>query len=225
VIYSTGRVEDSSLTVKELEDDNITDFIAPIGAIGMMVTAEGSKMSWLELTRGYECYPGVPGKAHQHRHTNIGIKGDVDGTDAYTFAVDHSHLGLTAYVNVPHTLNWHLSLLERAPTKDMVGHFAVDEAHIHTNHTTSAMLIPYELVEVLLGQDFTARETYICAYPLLEDNGMRDVCHPLLDFLQVASTNPTDGNPHPFTLKDRSGMADYPVHPAVLNQRCASILY
>jgi hypothetical protein len=34
--------------------------------------------------------------------------------------VDQNQLGITAYVNVPHMFDWHLSLLEGAPTKDMM---------------------------------------------------------------------------------------------------------
>jgi hypothetical protein len=37
VICSAWRVDDSPSTVKDLEDELITDFIAPVGAIGVMV--------------------------------------------------------------------------------------------------------------------------------------------------------------------------------------------
>jgi hypothetical protein len=51
------------------------------------------------------------------------------------------------------------------------------------------------------------------------------VCLPLLEYLQVASTQPSAGNPRPPTLHNRLGRADYPIRPAVLSQRRASILY
>jgi hypothetical protein len=130
-------------------------------------------MGRLKLTHGYERYPGVPGKAHQDRRTNFGLEGDVDGTHAFTFTVDRNQLGLTTYINVPYMLNRHLSLLEGATANDMGGPFAADKANIHTIHTSSAtMFIPYELVEVLLGQDFTARNVYLLSYPLLEETFM-----------------------------------------------------
>jgi hypothetical protein len=87
------------------------------------------------------------------------------------------------------------------------------------------MFVPFELVEVLLGQDFTAREAYLAAYPILEDLDLLEVCLPLLEYLQVASTQPSAGNPRPPTLQDRVGRANYPVRPAVLSQRRASIMY
>jgi hypothetical protein len=87
------------------------------------------------------------------------------------------------------------------------------------------MFIPYDLVEVLLGQDFSSRKAYLLSYPLIEDLDLLAVCRPLLEYLQVVLTMPTDGNFNPFTLQDRLGLAYYYVHPAVLNQRCASLIY
>jgi hypothetical protein len=87
------------------------------------------------------------------------------------------------------------------------------------------MFVPFELVEVLLGQVFTAREAYLAAYPILEDLDLLEVCLPLLKYLQVASTQPSARNPCAPTLQYHLGQADYPVLPAVISQRRASILY
>jgi hypothetical protein len=51
------------------------------------------------------------------------------------------------------------------------------------------------------------------------------VCLSLLEYLQVASTQLTAGNPCPPTLQHRLGRANYPIRPAVLNQRRISIIY
>jgi hypothetical protein len=145
--------------------------------------------------------------------------------DAYTFIVDKHQWGLTPYMNVPRTLDRHLTFLEGSPSADMVGPFEDDAANVHTIRTRSSMLFPFELMEVLLGQDVTVREAYLTAYPILEDMDLLEVCLPLLEYLQVATTQPSAGNPRPPKLHDRLGRADYPVRPAVLSQRRASILY
>jgi hypothetical protein len=41
VIYGTWRSEDAPLTVEEIEEEIPTDFIPPLGTIGMMVASEG----------------------------------------------------------------------------------------------------------------------------------------------------------------------------------------
>jgi hypothetical protein len=43
--------------------------------------------------------------------------------DVYTFAVDKHQWGLAPYVNIPRTLDRHLTLLEGSPIVDMVGPF------------------------------------------------------------------------------------------------------
>jgi hypothetical protein len=55
-------------------------------------------------------------------------------------------------------------------------------------------------VEFLLGKDVTARKAYLVVYSFLEDNYVLELCRPLVDFLQVAPTQPTAGNAHHFTL-------------------------
>jgi hypothetical protein len=129
----------------------------------------------------------------------------VDGTDAYTVAFDSGQLGMTPYVNVPRTPDRHLTLLEGEPAKEMVGPFEADAANVHTIRTRGSMFAPFDLVEFLLGKDHTAREAYLIVYPLLEDNDLLEICRPLVEFLQVASTQTTAGNPRPVSLQDRLG--------------------
>jgi hypothetical protein len=118
-----------------------------------------------------------------------------------------------------------MALLESEPHQPMVGPFEADEAGVHTIRTRNGMFVPYELVGLLLGRDLTAREAYMTIFPVLEDNDMLDVCLPLLQFLQVASTSPSAANPRPLTLQDRLGRADYPVRPAVVSYRREHVLY
>jgi hypothetical protein len=70
-----------------------------------------------------------------------------------------------------------------------------------------------------------AHDAYLVVYPLLEDNGMLEVCLPFSEFLQVASTHPTAGNHLPPTLQHRLGKVNYPVRPTVTNQRRTAVLY
>jgi hypothetical protein len=139
VIYSAWRTNDSPSTVEDLQDKIITDFIAPIRAIGIMAADEGTKTGRLKATHGYERFPGLPGKSHPDRRANFAFEGDVDGTDAYTFAADKNQWGLTPYVNVPKLMERHLTLMEASPSNNMVGPYVTDEAGVHAIHTRSAI--------------------------------------------------------------------------------------
>jgi hypothetical protein len=224
-IYSKYRVDDSPPMVEELEREILADFVEPIGAVGVMVASEGSKTSVLKLTHGNALYTSRPGRANVDRGTNFFYEGDVDGTDAYIFAFDRNQLGMTPYVNVPRTADRHYTLLQGEPADDRVVPFTEDVANVHTIRTRTSMFIPSVLVEYLLGKDNTARKAYLTVYPLLEAIDLLEICRPLVEFLQVASTHPTDGNPRPFTLQDRLGKADYPVRPAVVTQRLTAVLF
>jgi hypothetical protein len=86
------------------------------------------------------------------------------------------------------------------------------------------MFVPYELVEVLLGQDLSAREAFLVSYPLLEDADLLEVCLSFLHYLQVASTAPSATEARPFALQDRLGL-DTPIRPAVISARRETVLY
>jgi hypothetical protein len=225
VLYSEYRVSDSPPTVEELEREILTEFREPIGAIGIMVADAGSKTGRLKLTHGHASYTSRPGRAHVDRGATFCYEGELEGTDACTVAFDRNQLGLTPYINVAQMPDRHLSLLEGEPTKAMVGPFEASDANVHTIRTRTSMFIPFELVSSLLGKDITACEAFLLVYPILEDNDLLEVCRPLVEFLQVSSTQSTTINPRPLTLQDRLGKADYPIRPAVINQRRTGVLY
>jgi hypothetical protein len=213
VIYSDYRVDDSPPTVGDLEREILADFSEPIGAVVVMVASEGSTTGVLNLTHGHALYSSRPSRDHADRGTSFCYKGKVDGTYAYTFTFDRNQLRMTLYVNVPRTANFQHKLLKGEPTKDRVGPFTQDAANFHTIRTRTSMFTPFVLVELLLGKDYTAREVYLTVYTLLEAKDLLDIFRPMIEFLQVASTQPNDGNPRPFTIQDRLGKADYPVRP------------
>jgi hypothetical protein len=106
----------------------------------------------------------------------------------------------TAYFNATINFAHHLTLLEAEPMEHTVDPFASTAAGIHTISTRSIMFASFDLVTVLLGKDYTAREAFQLAYHLLEAEGLDTVCAPFLAFLQAASTSPSTDKPCPVTL-------------------------
>jgi hypothetical protein len=211
VIYAQYRVEDSPLTVAELEQEILTDFL-----VGIMVADSESKTGHLKVTHGYARYASQAGQANVDRGATFCFEGEVDDTDASTVAFDRDQLGTMPYINVPRMPDRHQTLLAGEPSKATVGPFEASAANVHTVRTRGATCTPFELVALLLDKDLTAREAYLVVYPFLEDRDLIDACRPLVESLQVGSTQPTDGNPWPVTLQDRLGLADHPVRAAVL---------
>jgi hypothetical protein len=87
------------------------------------------------------------------------------------------------------------------------------------------MFVPYNLVPVLHGKDYTAAEAFQLAFPFLEKEGLEAVCAPFLTFLQLASTAPTTNNPRPVTLQDELGIPRHVTRPGVVRNRRESVLY
>jgi hypothetical protein len=199
--------------------------LEPIGALGIVVADSESKTGHLKITHGYARYSSRAGQVNLDRGATFCFEGEVDGTDASTVAFDRDQLGMTPYVNVPRIPYRHHTLLAGEPGKAMVAPFEADAANVHTVRTRGSMYIPFELVALLLDKDLTAREDFLAVYPFLEDNDLVEACRPLIEFLQVASTQPSEGNSQPVTLQDRLGLADHPVRAAVLRQRRAAVLY
>jgi hypothetical protein len=63
VMYSEWRVEDAPPTVKALEEEIITDFVASIGSVGMMLASKDSPTGKLMLLHGFDRYAGAPRKS------------------------------------------------------------------------------------------------------------------------------------------------------------------
>jgi hypothetical protein len=131
----------------------------------MFIADGNSKTGRLKLLHGFERNAGAAGRVDIDRKVNFCFEGDVEGTYIFTVTFDPHQLGMTAYVNAATTLSSHLTLLEFEPMDHMVGPFASTAAGIHTIRTRSSMFLPFELVPVLLGKDYTS---FQLAYQLLE---------------------------------------------------------
>jgi hypothetical protein len=108
--------------------------------------------------------------------------------------------------------------------QDMIGPFNAEEAGVRMLHTRTAMFVPFELVSLLLDQDYTAKEAFHLSFPILEADGLDGVCRPFLKFLQVAATQTSEVVTHPVTCQDHLGLKGHPVRPTVVKACQNSVL-
>jgi hypothetical protein len=80
-------------------------------------------------------------------------------------------------------------------------------------------------MEMVLGDDLTARQAYKLIIPVLVDTGYEAICEPLVDFLTVALVKPSADNASPLTLQPCVGIAGYVPSPAVVSHRRQHVLY
>lgn len=97
-IFTRWRVSDASPTPEQVHRDLLTDFSAPVGAVGFFVSNGVSKTGILKVTHGYGVYAGFP-TTTDNRGKTFGYVGDVvGGLDIDTFELDLTHLARTVEV-------------------------------------------------------------------------------------------------------------------------------
>lgn len=222
-IFARWRVADANPSVAQVHRDLLTDFTAPIGAVGYFVSNGANPTGILKVTHGYSVFTGLPTDTVNRGKTFGYVDDVVGGLDVNTFELDPTHLARTVEVRCVPTPERHLELLQDEPAADTVGPVAEDALTQAIYRTRKAMYIPYGLVEYVIGKDLTAREAFEILWPVIESKGWQTVAQPLVRFLMIASTTPEVGLP-PATLLPQLGFG--PVGAAdVLGERRERVLY
>lgn len=223
-IFHRWRVSgDAVPTVGQVHRDLITDFDAPVGAVGYFVTSSSSPTGILKITHGYRAFVGLPTTV-TNRGQTFGYVGDVvGGLDINTFALDPDQLGRTDETRCAETPERHLELLQAEPGAAALGPFEDEAIPAQVTVTRKAMFIPFGLVEYVLDKDLSAREAFEILWPVIESKGWQEPMKPLVNFLMVASTLHATGAPtrtvHTVLGKGATSEAD------VLHERRERVLY
>jgi hypothetical protein len=147
------------------------------------------------------------------------FEGDVEGVDAATIAFDKAQLAITADIVVPGSIARTQQLLNAEPTIDILGPYTASMANTRTTKCRLGAYLPFDLMEMVLGADLTARQAYKLIIPVLVDTGYEAICEPLMDFFTVALVKPSEDNVSPLTLQPCVGIAGYVPSPAVVSHR------
>jgi hypothetical protein len=182
-VYLNWRTTSDPPDVDDVEDDIISDFSRPIGGIGMFVQHERSATGVLKVLHGFQKFPGVPGKTGRDRKQLFCSVGDVLGVDLHTVGFDEEQLETTMAVNVPATIDRVLQLLGEEPNNATSGPFIAGDANVRTiTSTRGAMYISYQYMSLVLGMELTVREACLLLLPAIINDGLQQVCKPLVDF-------------------------------------------
>jgi hypothetical protein len=157
VVYLNWRTTSDPSDVDDVEDDIISDFLWPIGGVGMFVQHERSPTGILKVLHGFQKIPGVPGKTGRERKQLFCYKGDVVGVDLHKVAFDEEQLETTMAVNVPETIDRMLQLLGEDPSNTTIGPFRVEDV-ITITSTRGTMYTPCQYMSLVLGMKLTGRE-------------------------------------------------------------------
>jgi hypothetical protein len=145
--------------------------------------------------------------------------------DAATIALDKAQLAITADIVVTGSIARTHQLLNPDPTIDILDPYTAPMATTRTTKCRLGAYLPFDLMEMVLGADLTARQAYKLIIPVLVDTGYKEICEPLVDFLTVALVKPSKDNASPLTLQPCVGIAGYVPRPVVVSHRQKHVLY
>jgi hypothetical protein len=146
----------------------------------------------LHIAHGIRKYPGTLGSRSVLANAIFGYLDDVDDGNAEIMQFNESLFGLTGAINVA-TISQHKAALEADPTASILPARADGEDHTESIKARMSAFIPFNLVPLLIEQRLSAREAFLIVDAHLTDQGVRDVCTPLMNFLRVAGTKTAGG--------------------------------
>jgi hypothetical protein len=126
---------------------------------------------------------------------------------------------------VPGTVDCVLQFLGDELGKWVFGPFKDTDANIRTVKWRSMVYAIFGLVDLLLGVGVTALEAYKLVVPWLADDGLLEVCEPLVEFLTVALAKSSATRDTPINVQHQGGVSGYVSSPAVISFRWEIILY
>jgi hypothetical protein len=223
-VFEVFRATGLALEEGELLLNIQANFCRPIGGIVIFVPDGASPTGMLRVLRGVHLCPGVPGRSRD-RMKYFAFEGDLEGVDTDTIALNKAQLTITADVLVPGSISRTNQLLDAEPTIDILGPYKASVAITRTMKCCIGAYIPFDLMEMVLGADLTARQAYEFITPAMVDTGYEAIWEPLVDFLTVALVKPSAENTTPLTLQPCVGITGYVPSPAVVSRRRQHFLY
>jgi hypothetical protein len=87
------------------------------------------------------------------------------------------------------------------------------------------MYIPYQCMYLVLGMELTGREACLLLLPAIINDGLQQVCKPLVDFLVVNITKGANDLTSPRTVQPSAGLRDFHPSPSVISHRREHVMY
>lgn len=192
--YSTqGPTALAPAALRSLVFDNVTNGM-PVGHVLLVNDAPGQAGKVTGFHQPMQ-YPQALLRPTPFDNSAFAIAGDChQGQLPYMVEWNNNHYHQAAMVQVP-TAAAIDQLLAADPAVQVLGPFqagAPDTEGVQVRYT---QYIPNRYLALLLGESFTPREAWITIRGALVNQGWNAACQPLIDWLRVALTCSTNGQP------------------------------
>jgi hypothetical protein len=111
--------------------------------------------------------------------------------DISTVAFDKKQLAMNVDSIVTDSVERMLQLFADEPTKETIDPFKASDANVRNTKAQYTAYIPYEVMDILLGEYVTAHQSYALIVPFMVDSGFAEICDPLVKLLTMALIKPS----------------------------------
>eukprot|EP00536_Pseudo-nitzschia_multiseries_P017062 jgi/Psemu1/49151/gm1.49151_g len=160
-----------------------------IGGLGIFQEdAAGVDRLW--VIHGLRRYPGTITQPFANRGRAFGYIDNVEGQEGELVQVDAALLSRAAASRV-YLLAHHEATISQHPDRDYIPAIPEGTAHTEMLQAHKVCFLPFELVPLVLCRGLTSKQAFQVLQPHIHQQGLGDICKPLLDTLRAVGTQPT----------------------------------
>eukprot|EP00536_Pseudo-nitzschia_multiseries_P012952 jgi/Psemu1/210162/e_gw1.524.25.1 len=160
-----------------------------IGGLGIF-QEDAAGVDRLRVIHGLRRYPGTITQPSANRGRAFGYIDDVEGQEGELVQVDAALLSRAAASRV-YLMAHHEATISQHPDRDYIPAIPEGTAHTEMLQAHKVCFLPFEFVPLVLCRGLTPKQAFQVLQPHIHQQGLGNICKPLLDTLQAVGTQPT----------------------------------
>eukprot|EP00536_Pseudo-nitzschia_multiseries_P010915 jgi/Psemu1/27376/gm1.27376_g len=160
-----------------------------IGGLGIF-QEDAAGVDRMRVIHGLRRYPGTITQPSANRGRAFGYIDDVEGQEGELVQVDAALLSRAAASRV-YLMAHHEATVSQHPDRDYIPAIPEGTAHTEMLQAHKVCFLPFEFVPLVLCRGLTPTQAFQVLQPHILQQGLGDICKPLLDTLRAVGTQPT----------------------------------
>eukprot|EP00536_Pseudo-nitzschia_multiseries_P008623 jgi/Psemu1/20902/gm1.20902_g len=160
-----------------------------IGGLGIF-QEDAAGVDRLRVIHGLRRYPGTITQPSANRGRAFGYIDDVEGQEVELVRVDAALLSRAAASRV-YLLAHHEANVSQHPAQNYIPAIPEGTAHTEMLQAHKVCFLPFEFIPLVLCRGLTPKQAFQVLQPHIHQQGLGDICKPLLDTLRAVGTQPT----------------------------------
>eukprot|EP00536_Pseudo-nitzschia_multiseries_P010366 jgi/Psemu1/25709/gm1.25709_g len=160
-----------------------------IGSLGIF-QEDAAGVDRLQVIHGLRRYPGTITQPSANCGRAFGYIDDVEQQEGELVQVDAALLSRAAASRV-YLLAHHDATVSQHPDRDYIPAIPEGTAHTEMLQAHKVCFLPFEFVPLVLCRGLTLKQAFQVLQPHIHQQGLGDICKPLLDTLRAVGTQPT----------------------------------